>query len=79
MSDTLNLSIDGEKLSAPRNAYAKAKLKQLSEFGYNDLDLKTVQSEIDMILAGKTLKDGLTIIGGFMVDEIIKPEAKKSK
>lgn len=72
---TLTLDIEGRKLSAPKSAYARAKLKQLKEFGYSDLTLQEVYREIDSILAGKTLTTGLTIIGGFMEKEIILPKS----
>lgn len=68
---TINLEIDGRKLSVPRSAYIKAKLKQLSEFGYNGLTEQVVSDQLDKVLAKKDFANGLTVIGGFMKDEVI--------
>lgn len=75
----ISVEIDGKNLSVDRARYALAKLKQLREFGYEDLTLETVQSEISAVIAG----DKLTVIGMFMKDEIKdraeKKQAKKKK
>lgn len=70
-ADQLKVSINDKIGMASRDAYANAKHKQLVEFGYTDLTLSHVQEQIDAVLAGKKLGSGLTIIGGFMVGEII--------
>lgn len=67
----LKLKVDGRSLEAYRSKYAKAKFKQLREFGYSTLTLDEVNTQIDQLLAGK--KDGLTIIGMMMQDEIQLP------
>jgi len=64
----LNLVVDGKPITAYRSKYAKAKLKQLREFGYSNLTLGEVNTQLDLLLAGKT--DALTIIGMMMEDEV---------
>lgn len=54
-----------------RADYVRAKTKDLREFGYAGLTEKDVDEQIDAILAGKKLGQGLTVIGKFMEDEII--------
>lgn len=53
-----------------RAAYVTAKTKQLREFGYA-LTEQHVSDQLDMLLAGKKLGTGLTVIGSFMEDEVI--------
>lgn len=67
----LKVNLNDEIGMVPRAAYAKAKHKQLVEFGYTTLTLSHVEEQIDAVLASKTLDSGLTVIGGFMEGEII--------
>lgn len=67
----LKVTVDDKVMNVPRSAYVKAKTKQLREFGYNGLDEATVNAQIDAVLAGKEFGDGLTVIGGFMKDELL--------
>lgn len=55
----------------PREAYVKAKTKQLRDFGYNDLTEEHVNEQVDAVLAKKEFGDGLTIIGKFMEGELV--------
>jgi hypothetical protein len=71
-SDTLTISHDGKTKTVSRSVYAKAKLKQLREFGYTSLTLSEIENQISAILEGVEFGDGLTVIGMFMEDEIIK-------
>jgi hypothetical protein len=50
--------------------YARAKWKQLKEFGYATLTLEHTLEQLELVLAGKTMKDGLTVIGKFMEGEV---------
>lgn len=67
---TICVKIDGRDRIVPRDAYEKAKLKQIREFGYTSLTLSEVEKEVSACLDGKTLKNGLTVIGGFMEREV---------
>ena len=71
----LKLEIDYQTAIAERTHYVKAKTKQLRKFGYANLKESEVDAQVTAILEGKTLENGLTVIGGFMKDEI-KGEAK---
>lgn len=62
-------------MMVPKAAYVTAKTKQLRGFGYADLSEAAVLNQLELVLLGKTLKTGLDVIGGFMIDEIILPEA----
>ncbi len=70
------VEIDGKKLIFPREEYVKAKTKQLREFGYTNLTTDEVDKQIDALITGKTFGKGLTVIGGFMQDEILVPQPK---
>jgi len=64
--DILQIEIDGKTINISRSRYAAVKLKDLRAFGYSNLTLEEVQSEIDAVIA-----DGkLTVIGMFMQNEI---------
>lgn len=67
---TLNIELDGMKRNVPRDAYVKAKTKQLVEFGYEGLTEAEVDAQVSALLEGKTLANGLTVIGGFMQNEV---------
>lgn len=68
----MKINIDGKKMDVERAAYVKAKTKQLREFGYSDLKESHVDEQITALLSGKEFGDGLTVIGVFMKDEIVK-------
>lgn len=70
-SRILQVCINGKTLDVPRRDYVRAKTKQLRAFGYVGLLDKTVNEQVDAVLQKKTLGDGLTVIGGFMEDEIL--------
>ena len=68
----LRVVIEGRpEQEVPREAYVKAKTKQLRAFGYNDLTEEHVNEQVDAVLAKKEFGDGLTVIGKFMEDEIV--------
>jgi len=46
--------------------YIDAKTKDLREFGYTNLDQKTVRKQLDLVLAGKPPTD---VIGHFIADD----------
>lgn len=56
----------------PREAYVAAKTRQLVQFGYGRLTEETVNEQIDLLLTGKTLDSGLTVIGQFMEGEVLE-------
>jgi len=66
----LTITVNGTNVTVDRTKYAEVKLKQLREFGYNDLTMQEVESEIDMVLNKKEL----TVIGIFMQDEIVEQQ-----
>ena len=68
----MKFNIDGKIMDVPRAAYVKAKTKQLREFGYPSLSESEVDAQIDALIQGKQLSDGLTVIGKFMEREILK-------
>lgn len=71
---TLRVQIDDRPITeVPREAYVKAKTKQLREFGYNDLTEEHVNEQVDAVLEGKKFGAGLTVIGVFMEGEIQVP------
>lgn len=67
----MKFKIDGKSVECDRAAYVKAKTKQLREFGYPSLTEREVNEQIDCLIAGKTLGNGLTVIGKFMEEEVI--------
>ena len=67
----LRINLEGKIVEVARDAYVKAKTKQMRQFGYTDLDEAHVNSQIDALLAGKKIGDGLTVIGKFMEGEVV--------
>ena len=67
----VSIRVDGQMKTVGRKAYITAKTKQLVEFGYGGLTEETVTAQLDAVLAGKKLGEGLTVIGAFMQDEVI--------
>lgn len=65
------VSIDGHKKHVATAAYVGAKCNQLREFGYANLTEETVREQLLALINGKKLGEGLTVIGGFMQDEIL--------
>lgn len=66
----LKIKIEDRTDEVDRTVYAKAKLAQMREFGY-DITLKHLDEQIDAVLARKKFGKGLTIIGKFIEDEVI--------
>lgn len=54
-----------------RKKYVHAKWQQMVEFGYTTLTEKTVEEQLDAVLAGKVFGTGLTVIGGFIKQEVV--------
>lgn len=50
--------------------YVKAKTKALREFGYASLTEADAREQLEHVLAGHDMSNGLTVIGMFMRDEI---------
>lgn len=70
----LRVKLDGHPIKeVPREAYVKAKTKQLRKFGYRTLTEDEVDKQIDALLGQKSLGDGLTVIGMFIKGEIVTP------
>lgn len=67
----LTIELDGRRMVVPRAAYVKAKTRQLKEFGYGTLTEEGVDEQVTAVLEKKKLLNGLTVIGGFMQDEIL--------
>lgn len=61
---------DGEEINCNRIDYLKAKMKDLIEFGYNDLTLEHVGSQLNKIYGKKELD----IIGELMKGDIVIDE-----
>lgn len=62
----LKVEINGRMVTTEREAYVKAKTKQLREFGYSDLSKEHVSEQVDAVLSGTSL----SVIGMFMKEEI---------
>lgn len=74
----INLNINGRKLTVPRSAYIKSKTKQLVEFGYPSLTEEETGRQLDLVLAGNRIgQNGLNVIGGFMLGEVIVKSVQK--
>jgi len=72
MSKTLKIKIeDKPEMEVPREAYVKAKTKQLREFGYSTLTESHVDEQVDAVLQKKEFGKGMTVIGVFMKKEIV--------
>lgn len=71
----MKINIEGKIMDVPREVYAKAKQKQMVEFGYAGLTIEETNKQIDAVLQGKKFGKGLTIIGKFMEDEIVIPNS----
>lgn len=54
-----------------RKKYIHAKWQQMVEFGYTTLTEKKVEEQLDAVLAGKVFGTGLTVIGGFIKQEVV--------
>jgi hypothetical protein len=78
-NETLLIDIDGETRCVDRRAYVKAKLIQMTEFGYGSLTESGVDAQVDAVLAGRKFGDGLDIIGKFMEDDLSPELAKREK
>lgn len=63
------INIDGNNKLVMTKSYITAKTKQLKEFGYNKLTEQETTEQLKKIL---TKDKTLTIIGQFMVDEIVR-------
>jgi len=73
----IKISIDGRPAITVRKAdYVRSKTKDLQEFGYRDLTESAVAEQLEAVLAGKTLADGLSVIGGFIEGDIVIGETK---
>lgn len=68
----LRIRYDNKEKTVSREDYERAKLRHLREFGYPKLTLAEVQEQIDALLAKKEFRDGLTVIGMFMEDEVVE-------
>lgn len=66
----LIIKLHGRRVSVSRPDYVAAKTKDLIAFGYTGLTEKEVDDQVTAVLQGKKLLKGLTVIGGFMKDEI---------
>lgn len=68
------ISVQLPEWDAPRRInkydYVKAKVKQLKEFGYESLTFEDAASQLEHVLAGHDMEQGLTVIGMFMRDEV---------
>ena len=62
--DTIKLSEGKGEVSKQR--YINAKLKVLREFGYTDLEEKTVSEQLEKVINGEELN----VIGMFIEDDI---------
>ncbi|HYG24497.1 MAG TPA: hypothetical protein VEH04_17090 [Verrucomicrobiae bacterium] len=69
---TLRVKIeDRPAIEVSREAYVKAKTKQLREFGYGTLTEQHVDEQVDAVLSNKEIGAGLTVIGAFMQGEVL--------
>lgn len=76
MSVKLKIKLEGREYTVPRKAYAIKKTAQLREFGYPSLTVDELEKQIDALLSGKNLGDGLTVIGMFMEGEVLGKEGE---
>jgi len=66
----LKINLDGEIRTVSRHAYVTAKHKQMVDFGYSTLTKSEVDTQVELVIAGKTMADGLSVIGMFMKDDL---------
>ncbi len=82
-SEYINIRVDGNMLTVRRKAFLSKAIKRFHEFGYPSLTLKELDNQVELVRHGKTLKDGLTVIGMFLKNEVIpiplKPVARSFK
>lgn len=77
LPDVLQIVLDENKRRVRTKDYIAAKTKQLREFGYRNLSEDDVRAELKLILAGVRNiggNGGLSVIGGFMVDDITEEQ-----
>ncbi len=72
MSDIIKVTLDYNTMRVLKVAYVAAKTRQLRAFGYRELEQAEVATQLELVLEGKTLGTGLTVIGGFIAED--KPE-----
>jgi len=71
MNIELRVNLNGRKGFVRRSDYVRVKTKQLRDFGYGNLTYADVDKQVDALLEGKKLGEGLTVIGAFMKDEVL--------
>lgn len=69
--EVLTIKHEGKEVRMLRGRYVNAKTRSLREFGYSNLTETHVSKQLDLVLLGKTLSNGLDVIGAFMKDEIV--------
>lgn len=63
----LRVSLDGEAPRVvPTERYVIAKTRALKEFGYSNLQTATVREQLQHVLAGHTMDNGLDVVGMFI-------------
>lgn len=69
----IRIRLDDREITTTKEDYIEAKTKQMVEFGYGSLTEDQVARQLDLLLAGKTtIAEGLTVIGMFMKQEVMK-------
>lgn len=68
MKDTIKIKVNDIVKIVSTKDYITAKTKQLQEFGYEKLTESEVKNELEKIYNNKKL----TVIGMFMVEDIVK-------
>lgn len=71
MKEGIKVNLDGKIGMVDREAYVKAKTKQLREFGYPTLTEDETDAQVSALLDRKEFGKGLTVIGMFMEGEIV--------
>ena len=68
----LHIIVNGREAIVSRADYVRLKTLDLREFGYASLTEAMVDEQVTAVLSGKKLGGGLTVIGAFMQDEILR-------
>jgi hypothetical protein len=64
--DNIQVTIHGVVKTLPKSEYISTKHKGLVEFGYDNLTVKEVETQLQAVLEGKEFGKGLDIIGMFI-------------
>lgn len=68
----IEIDQDGDRGWVDTEKYIKAKTKALQEFGYGSISENDVWEQLQHVLDGHKMDQGLTVIGMFINNDIVK-------